>query len=208
MSASGELLFVVGLEREARLLGPSRRVAVGPAAVAQALYERPAGVVSFGLCGALDLGLAVGDLVLATAVVWQEEHLDTDESLLQRLVRHLGPVARGPIAGSDVIVGSAQAKAALRASCGAIAVDMESHAVARAAQAAGVPFAVLRAVSDGAEDDLPLAAQAGFRPDGRADVAAVIRALARHPHELPALLRTARHAGAAFNALRAAAAAF
>jgi hypothetical protein len=78
---------------------------------------------------------------------------------------------------------------------------MESHAVARVAQRAGLPFAVVRAVSDRAMDTLPRAAQAGFRPDGRVDIAAVIAALARRPWELPALVRIGRGAGAGFRAL-------
>ena len=81
---------------------------------------------------------------------------------------------------------------------------MESHLAAAAAARLGVPFAVLRAVSDAADDDLPVAAQAGFSPDGRTNIAAVLAALARRPGEFPALIRTARNAGKALAALEAA----
>jgi adenosylhomocysteine nucleosidase len=204
-AAAGSLLFVVGMRREAQILGPRRRVVVGTADLAAALRERPAGVVSFGLCGALAPELGVGQLAIATAVLTPEGKLPTDEALSQRLAGRLQGVARGLFAGSDVIVPDPTRKAALRERSGAIATDMESHVAARAAARAGVPFAVLRAISDRADEALPAAAQAGFRPDGSVDVAAVIAGLARRPAELPALLRTARNAGVAFKALERAA---
>jgi hypothetical protein len=55
---------------------------------------------------------------------------------------------------------------------------------------------------------LPQAAQAGFKPDGEPDIAAVIRALARAPWALPALIRVALDAEAAFKALAVAASRF
>ena len=82
---------------------------------------------------------------------------------------------------------------------------METHAVARAARAAGLPFAVVRAVSDSAAFALPRAAQAGFKADGEPDVGAVIAALVRRPWELPALIRTAVDAERAFRSLAVAA---
>jgi len=200
--AAGSLLFVVGMRREAQILGPRRRVVVGTGSLDAALRERPAGVVSFGLCGALAPELGVGQLAIATAVLTPGGEFATDQALSDRLAARLQSVARGLFAGSDVIVPDPPSKSALRQRSGAIATDMESHLAARAAARAGVPFAVLRAISDRADEALPAAAQAGFRPDGSVDVAAVIAGLARRPSELPALLRTARHAGLAFAALR------
>jgi hopanoid-associated phosphorylase len=193
------------MRREAQILGPHRRAVIGTANLDAALAERPSGLVSFGLCGALAPELGVGQLAMATGVVTPEGKLATDEALSDRLATRLQGVARGLFAGSDVIVPDPPRKSALRQSSGAIATDMESHVAAQAAARAGVPFAVLRAVSDRADEALPAAAQAGFRPDGSVDVAAVIAALARRPSDLPGLLRTARHAGAAFAALRRAA---
>ena len=47
------------------------------------------------------------------------------------------------------------------------AVDMESCEAARVLDAAGLPFAVLRAVSDTSEDDLPMALKAARDSRGR-----------------------------------------
>jgi adenosylhomocysteine nucleosidase len=200
------LLFVVGMAREARILRGHGRILVGTDGLEAALEQRPAGVISFGLCGALDPGLRVGQLVAATAVATADGLIPTDETLTDQLQAAVGEFGAGPIAGSPVIVPGPTEKSALRQRTGAIAVDMESHEVARVAARAGVPFAVLRAVSDLADEALPLSAQAGFRPDGGVDVMAVIAGLARRPGELAALLRTARHAEAGFKALATAAA--
>jgi hopanoid-associated phosphorylase len=201
----GGLLIVVGLSREASIAVTAGRVVVGAAAAPGGIAARATAVLSFGLCGALDRGLCVGDLVLADRVISGEERLPTDPIWTAALAAALPSARRGDMAAGEVIVGSAGGKAALRRATGAVAVDMESHAVARAAVAAGIPFAVLRAVSDTASTALPRAAQAGFKADGEPDVAAIVRALLRRPWELPPLIRTALDAEKAFNALRRAA---
>ena len=195
------LVIVVGLAREARIVGSRGRVVIGTAGIERTLAGAR-GLVSFGICGALDPALAVGDLVIADAV----GSLATDPAWTARLRQSLPGSRGGLAAGGNTIVGSVAAKAALRHATGASIVDMESHAVAHAAHAAGLPFAVVRAVSDAAAFALPRAAQAGFRPGGGdPDVGAVIRALAIRPWELPALIRTAVDAEKAFRSLTRAA---
>ncbi len=163
------------MDREARIVGGRGRVIVGTAGLEAALAQRPSSVVSFGLCGALDPALRAGDLVVGGG----------DAPWADHLAAALPGAVRGEVAGSDVIVASVAAKAALRARTGAIAVDMESHIVAEAAARAGLPFAVVRAVSDPADRALPRAAQAGFNPDGSVNVLAVLAALARRPASCP-----------------------
>ncbi len=187
------LLIVVGMKREARIAAGAGRVAIAGRGLAEALAERPAAVISFGLCGGLDPFLAAGDLVVGEAV----GGVAANQAWADRLMAALPGARRGAIASSGAMAAGIAAKAALRAQTGAIAVDMESHLVA----AAGLPFAVLRAVSDPAHRALPRAAQAGFKADGEVDIASVLRALIARPWELPALLRTAREAEFAFRAL-------
>ena len=110
-------------------------------------------------------------------------------------------VFTGAIAGSDVMLVDAAAKAALHTATGALAVDMESHVAAAFAAAHGIPFAALRVISDDANRALPSAAQAGMKKDGGMDVLAVLKALARDPRQLPALIRTGREAEVAFRQL-------
>jgi adenosylhomocysteine nucleosidase len=194
------LVIVVGLVREARIAEGRGRVAIGAAGILDALAGAR-GLVSFGICGALDPSLRVGDLVVAEGVVGDACRTATDPAWTAALRAALPDARGGLAAGGDVIAGSVRARAALRQASGAAIVDMESHAVARAARAAGLPLAVVRAVSDTAAVALPRAAQAGFKPNGEPDVGAVLRGLAARPWELPALIRTALDAEKAFKSL-------
>ncbi|MDB5483094.1 MAG: hypothetical protein JWO83_4147 [Caulobacteraceae bacterium] len=194
------LVIVVGLAREARIAGGHGRIAVGAAGIPDALAGAR-GLISFGVCGALDPALAVGDLVIAGGVAGEGGALATDPAWTASLRAALPDARTGLVAGGDAIAGSPEAKAALRQASGAAIVDMESHSVAKAARKAGLPFAVVRAVSDTAAFALPRAAQAGFRANGEPDVGAVIAGLLRRPWELPALIRTALDAEKAFKSL-------
>jgi len=113
------------------------------------------------------------------------------------------PGARvGMIVGSDTIVASAAQKEALYEATGALAVDMESHIAARVAARHNLPFAIVRVISDSANEALPPAALVGMKPDGSMALGAVLASLARNPAQLPALIRTGLHAGRAFSELR------
>ena len=93
------------------------------------------------------------------------------------------------------------AKALLFASFGALAVDMESGAVAEACVRAGKPFAVLRAIADPAGRGIPALAMRGLGPEGETRPLAVAAGLLRRPGDLPALIRLGRDSQAALAAL-------
>ena len=200
----GHVIAATGLVREARILAGPGIVAVAGGgdrgrleAEIEAACEGAAGIISIGLGGALAEGLAPGDWVVGSRV----GAVETNPAWTNRLLSKLPGARLGPVAGSDVMVVDAAAKAALHAVSGALVVDMESHIAARVAARHGLPFAVARTISDGADRALPRAAQAGMRPDGGMDVVAVIASLAQRPWELPALVRTGIEAEAAFGAL-------
>jgi hopanoid-associated phosphorylase len=195
------LLVVVGLSREARVVRGGARVLIGGRGLAPALAEPPAALLSFGLCGGLDPALQVGDMVLGESVTTADGCYTADPDWTRQLALAVPGARLTGIAAGDEIAASRATKAALRASTGAGAVDMESHLVAATAARLGVPFAVLRSVSDRADHAISHAAQAGFTAHGRPDVGAVLMALMARPMELPSLIRTAIHAATAFRAL-------
>ena len=160
----------------------------------QLLAEGATALLSFGVAGGLDPALRPADAVLASAVAAPDGTLiETDPNWRQELAKQLAGRARmGAIAGADRMVRTRAEKAALARTSGAVAVDMESHQVARAATAAGVPFMALRVIVDGAGRDLPWAALAGLAPDGKARPLAVLARLLLRPWELPRLLSLAR----------------
>ncbi len=208
------LLVVTGLKAEAQIAaGPGLAVVVGggDAGLDRRLEQamaahRPSALLSFGVAGALDPALAVGDGVAATEVRADGWTLPCDMVWAAALAAATG-LRAAPAAASGKAADTVEAKRTLRRETGAAVLDMESHTVALAARAAGLPFAVLRVVSDTAGHALPAAALAGWGPDGGMDVGAVLAALARRPAELPALVRTGREFGRALRVLRAARAA-
>ncbi|MES2448928.1 MAG: phosphorylase [Pseudomonadota bacterium] len=123
-------------------------------------------------------------------------------ALIDALAAHFAGSYIGTITGSDTIIASVAEKQAVHAATSALAVDMESHIAARVAARHGLPFAIVRAISDTADHALPPAALVGMRPDGGMALGAVLASLARNPRQLPALIRTGRDAGRAFAALR------
>ncbi len=210
------LIAVVGLKREASLIArPAVTTVIGGgdkerlyAKLQQTLIKRrPKAVVSIGIGGALWPKLGVGDWVVADSVVCEDGGWSTDKSLQVALINLLkvampNRVVLGAIAAGDIMVVDAASKAALHVKTGALAVDMESHVAARFAAAHGLPFAALRVISDGADRALPKAAQAGMKKDGGMDILAVLKALAKDPRQLPALIRTGREAEVAFRQLK------
>lgn len=106
------------------------------AAEAVIVLFAPKVVYSVGFAGALESRFKVGDVVRAHRVVNATDGSST------RL-----DCGQGVLVSFSSVAGPAQ-KAKLRESFGAQAVDMEAASVARAAEARGVGFAVVKVISD------------------------------------------------------------
>jgi adenosylhomocysteine nucleosidase len=185
---------------------------IGPAnagAGAQRLMVRGVdGLVSWGTAGALDTDYVPGTIIVLEAVVndagtCYRSDVHWHRAMLGSLAPLNAVAARG-YSASHAAASTAE-KASIRARTGCAAVDMESVAVAAVAQTAGIPFIALRVVVDPADFQIPQCALNGLRDDGRTHAAALIKALARRPHELPDLLQLARWYRYALTRLRRAA---
>ncbi|MFJ2992943.1 phosphorylase [Pandoraea sp. NPDC087047] len=167
--------------------------------------EGARGLVSFGTAGGLIPGVKPGQWVIAHKVIDIPANAHEYVSSMawgDALRRAMPSALRADVAGVTAPVVTAGDKAALFRESGAAAADMESHIVARVAQAHGLPFVVARVVIDPAERSLPAAALAGMRSDGSTDILGVLRSLAANPLQLPALLRVGHDAGRAKQAMR------
>jgi adenosylhomocysteine nucleosidase len=199
------ILAVTGLIREAEIAGGPGVVAVAGGGDASSLAEKLdalhgdiAGVISIGIAGALSPLLKVGDVVIADQVIAGPEKWRCDDTWRVRLAARLPRAHQGPLAGSDTILESPEAKMMLYDRSGALAVDMESHVAARFAATRGLKLAGLRIISDDARHVLPPAALVAMKPDGGIALGRVLGSLLRHPLQVPSLIRTARGSRRAF----------
>lgn len=153
-----------------------------------AIYA-PGVVYSVGFAGALDPRLKVGDVMQPQSVV------NAGDGSRVQLVS-----GNGVLVSFGTVASPAQ-KAMLRESFEAQAVDMEAAAVALAAEARGVEFAVLKVVSD--ESDFSFPAMERFvDSDGRLLEARFALYAAVRPWLWVLVARLARNSGRASRALR------
>jgi adenosylhomocysteine nucleosidase len=141
------------------------RCGIGPIRAAVACRELLARhridlVVSAGYASALRHA-AVGDLLIGTMAQGdggEPTHCSPDavDGAMKSAKRLKLPVISGPFASTSRVLCLGVEKRALASRTGAIAVDMESAALGAAARHASVPFLIVRAASDLADEDLPL----------------------------------------------------
>ena len=208
------VLIVTGLKQEARIAaGPGLTVICSSSNPIQ-LREMmtsfdPAsirGIVSFGVAGGLNPALKSGDIVIASEIVAADHRWATSASLTENLIarptKRGRSVVPGILAGVEAVVTGQLGKAALRATTGADAVDMESHIAARYAEHYGLPFAAVRVISDPAHRALPELTMSAIKPNGNVDMWKVMRGIARNPKTIPHLISTGRDFNRALRSLR------
>ncbi len=198
------MIVVVGMAFEARIAaGLGVPVICGgdghnlAASLARAMAAGCGGLISFGVAGGLAPDLKPGTCVIGSAILDDEGQQETDARWASRLMKIIPDAVHGPIVGVRAPIADASAKRDLHKQTGAIAVDMESQVVARAAARHGVPLAAIRVVVDPVERTIPRSALAGARPDGTIDPLAVMRSLIRYPRDLAGLIRMSIDARAA-----------
>ncbi len=183
LAEGAALLACSGIGAQHARLAGKRLLAQG----AQAL-------LSWGVAAGLDPGIACGSLVLPRAIVTADWNvLEVDHDWHARLHASLSPclsVYTEPIVESPAVLAHPRAKRRLHAQSGAVAADMESAALGALAREAGVPFLVVRAVSDRADHAVPPVALAALDAQGRIRTAALLGML-REPRSWPALAKLA-----------------
>ena len=202
------VIGVVGLAFEARIAaGQDTHVICSgdgltlPTALACAIAGDCRGLVSFGVAGGLEPKLHAGTCVVGSVITSGTTRFMTDWNWSRNLLQAIPSAVYGAIVGISAPIAQTEAKRALHVSTGALAVDMESHVVARVAAARALPMAAVRVITDSASRELRPVALAAMRANGTIDVAAVIRSMMKDPSELPMLLRTALDAAFGLAAL-------
>jgi hopanoid-associated phosphorylase len=160
-------------------------------------------LVSFGVAGGLAPQLSPGDVILSTEVIgaarrWRPDPRFDDE--MTDLAPRIGAIA-GPVLGACDILATEADKRRAWQQTGALAVDLESAIVARAAEAAGIPFLVLRTIADPAQRALPPAALIPLAADGTPALCRVMAEVLRRPRQIAALFGLAVETRRALTAL-------
>jgi len=132
-------------------------------------------LVNTGIAGSLSAQLDIGDLVVSRDAMYHDFDcvhfgyemgkvpgmdvvaFPADETMMGYALNaaesvHPGHVKIGRVASGDLFVAEKEAKERIIAKTGAVCTEMEGAAIAQTAYRNGVPFVILRAISDKADD--------------------------------------------------------
>jgi len=150
--------------------------------------HRPRVIVSAGFAGSLAPALARGVVVYPNRVITGAGGPPIEVTATGQgssSTSSLGSLAGSgdlTIVSVDQVVTTAAAKRDLAAATGASLVDMETYAVATAAQAAGLACVSIRVISDNASQDLPKEIASLVQPQsGMRRLGAALGAIGRRP---------------------------
>jgi len=164
---------------------------------ARSLLNRGAtALLSWGTAGGLVPGLAAGSLVVPKSVMGSDSSLfPVDPSWHERLRGRLEgriDLRSETLIESPTVLMTPEEKRALADRTGAVAVDMESAAVAFTAEQAGLPFVALRVISDTLDQTLPSSVLSAYDKSGHLKMWRLLRGLVQHPEELLGWMRLAK----------------
>jgi nucleoside phosphorylase len=191
----GSLLAVSGIGRAAA------------EAAARALIESGvSALITFGMAGGLDPALKPGSVVLPRELISSEgKRYAACQSWREGVASAVSPlraVTEGNLLTSAYAIDTPAEKAAAFHRTGAVAVDMESAAVAEVAAQHNLPFIAARVIVDTAADRLPRAVVAASR-GGRVHFGRLLAGMVLAPREIAALFGLAQRYRIAMRSLRA-----
>jgi len=158
-------------------------------------------LISWGCAAALVDYLTPGDLILAENLIDKNQQiLACDSNWLshtRETLKHLS-LFQEPLVESQHIIGTAEGKQRLYIETQAIAVDMESAAIARIAKQHHCPFLLVRSIADTANMNLPQAIYHAMNAEGRVDISKLLLFILKKPSEIPGLI----HLGLCFSSAK------
>jgi len=161
--------------------------------------------VSSGLAGALKPEYRIGQVLAARSIRTENELTDSSSNLLQSsaallsFAEECGATVVEQFFSSVRVVGSAEEKRHLGERSDA--VEMESFEILLESAAYGIPAVAVRAISDSADDNLPLDMNRIFTDDGQVSIPRVLGQVALHPTSVPELVRLGQNSKLAAEAL-------
>ncbi|MGQ3686275.1 MAG: phosphorylase family protein [Candidatus Loosdrechtia sp.] len=172
-------------------------------------------MISSGFAGSVNSNVEVGDLVIGRQVLASFQDALEGEIHVDSLLACDVPVTDlamkscntydfklhcGDILSVNKIVKKSSTKKHIGNKTSAIAIDMESFAIAEQAYAMGVPFAVIRSISDGVEEDVEINEKMVTK-GGNINIPATAFHILNKPHHIPTLNRLRKQTKLAANTL-------
>lgn len=156
--------------------------------------------IASGFAGSLNASYKVGDVVAASAVqeLGKSKTLQCSRNLSMAALENQAIRAKLFLT-SDSVIATAEEKKKL--SPFADAVDMESFATISVAKEKNVSAVAIRVISDTLDQDMPIDIDTTIDENGRVKIGGVVKHLATHPLQLPALIRLGRQSKTAAEAL-------
>ncbi len=143
----------------------------------------PAWIISMGLSGALIPEMKVGHIVVGDSLIYENGNSEISLRLeMSDDIEHGLHV--GKLCTADRIIRTCEEKRELHAKTGAIAVDMESLAVAKICKSRDTGFMVIRAISDDLSEDLLPEVLAIFGPKGTIRAGALVGSIFKRPSSI------------------------
>jgi len=182
--------------------GPTNATAAAELLVAKGATR----LISWGCAAALGASLKPGDLILADKLIDAENNelaINADwHSYVQSILANFVVVTGGCLVESVSIVSTSTDKKQLHSLTGAVALDMESIAIAKVAKQYTLPFLAIRVIVDPVEMNLPLAINRSLNDGGEIVLKKLLAFLFLHPAELPDLIKLGLNFNAAKKTLK------
>jgi adenosylhomocysteine nucleosidase len=165
-----------------------------------AMSEAHTVCIASGFAGSLKAAHRVGDVLAAQSVqrLGNSKAIECSRHLFMAACEHQAVEAKVFLT-VDQVIGMAKEKQKL--SPFADAVDMESFATLSVAKEKNLPAVVIRVISDRFDEDMPADIATTVDERGRVNIRGVAKHIARHPLQLPALIRLGRQSRTAADAL-------
>ncbi len=154
-------------------------------------------LMSGGCAAALSPDLKMGDLVLADSLLNSDGfEMSVNATWHQHAKNVLGSeitAYKGALFNSNTVISTAGVKQDIFTKTGAIALDMESGAIAQVAQHYALPFLAIRTIADPSTMDLPQAVLKALNENGEIEITKIIASLVFNPKEIPHLIQLGQY---------------
>jgi adenosylhomocysteine nucleosidase len=160
-------------------------------------------MVSSGFAGSVKQTVEIGDLVIGKHVLYSsqktfgrnikiESALTCDRPFVDLAIKQSSTANIkahcGDILTVNNIIAQSSTKKQIGDATSAIAIDMESYTIAEQANMMGIPFIVIRSISDGVNEDVEVNENM-VTNHGNVNVSATMLHLLKKPHKIPNLNR-------------------